>query len=234
MYRVRPEVRLKKDVQQAVVNDMDLLSSYSGFDFSGERKNYIISLLLFKKLKITASNLSLNLDGELNRDLVKLLDEETIQNVNRAAWRTQQEDLIMQFKEKKLSPEQKIEEMVMATEEWQNEFEDFLQKEQTKQYRKCTSKDINILKDIKKKLNVESAIIKTDTDVYINILENEINFKEGDIDVLFSLLENNTLDFITIVPRLNKETLLQINDILKGEDRKQQVQMVLGISLEKK
>ena len=122
----------------------------------------------------------------------------------------------------------------MATEEWQNEFEDFLQKEQTKQYRKCTSKDINILKDIKKKLNVESAIIKTDTDVYINILEDEINFKEGDIDVLFSLLENNTLDFITIVPRLNKETLLQINDILKGEHRKQQVQMVLGISLEDK
>lgn len=234
MYRVRPEVRLKKDVQQAVVNDMDLLSSYSGFDFSGERKNYIISLLLFKKLKITASNLSLNLDGELNRDLVKLLDEETIQNVNRAAWRTQQEDLLIQLKEQKLSPEQKIEEMVMATEEWQNEFEDFLQKEQTKQYRKCTSKDINILKDIKKKLNVESAIIKTDTDVYINILEDEINFKEGDIDVLFSLLENNTLDFITIVPRLNKETLLQINDILKGEHRKQQVQMVLGISLENK
>ena len=234
MYRVRPEVRLKKDVQQAVVNDMDLLSSYSGFDFSGERKNYIISLLLFKKLKITASNLSLNLDGELNRDLVKLLDEETIQNVNRAAWRTQQEDLLIQLKEQKLSPEQKIEEMVMATEEWQNEFEDFLQKEQTKQYRKCTSKDINILKDIKKKLNVESAIIKTDTDVYINILEDEINFKEGDIDVLFSLLENNTLDFITIVPRLNKETLLQINDILKGEHRKQQVQMVLGISLEDK
>lgn len=234
MYKVRPEVRLKKDVQQAIANNIDLSSSYSGFDFSGERKNYIISLLLFKKLKITASNLSLNLDGELNRDLVKLLDEETIQNVNRAAWRTQQEDLIIQFKEKKLSPEQKIEEMVMATEEWQNEFEDFLQKEQTKQYRKCTSKDINILKDIKKKLNVESAIIKTDTDVYINILENEINFKEGDIDVLFSLLENNTLDFITIVPRLNKETLLQINDILKGEHRKQQVQMVLGISLEDK
>ena len=116
----------------------------------------------------------------------------------------------------------------------EKEFEDFLQKEQTKQYRKCTSKDINILKDIKKKLNVESAIIKTDTDVYINILEDEINFKEGDIDVLFSLLENNTLDFITIVPRLNKETLLQINDILKGEHRKQQVQMVLGISLENK
>lgn len=234
MYKVRPEVRLKKDVQQAIANNIDLSSSYSGFDFAGERKHFIISLLLFKNLKITASNLSLNLDGELNRDLVKLLDEETIQNVNRAAWRTQQEDLIIQFKEKKLSPEQKIEEMVMATEEWQNEFEDFLQKEQTKQYRKCTSKDINILKDIKKKLNVESAIIKTDTDVYINILENEINFKEGDIYVLFSLLENNTLDFITIVPRLNKETLLQINDILKGEHRKQQVQMVLGISLEDK
>lgn len=234
MYRVRPEVRLKKDVQQAVVNDMDLLSSYSGFDFSGERKNYIISLLLFKKLKITASNLSLNLDGELNRDLVKLLDEETIQNVNRAAWRTQQEDLLIQLKEQKLSPEQKIEEMIINTEELQNTFLEDLEKEKNKKYRKATEKDISILKEIGSKISFKSEIIKTNTDVFLNIIEDEINFKEGDIDVLFSLLENNTLDFITIVPRLNKETLLQINDILKGEHRKQQVQMILGISLEKK
>lgn len=234
MYRVRPEVRLKKDVQQAVVNDMDLLSSYSGFDFSGERKNYIISLLLFKKLKITASNLSLNLGGELNRSLVKQMDKETIQNVQRAAWRTQQEDLLIQLKEQKLSPEQKIEEMIINTEELQNTFLEDLEKEKNKKYRKATEKDISILKEIGSKISFKSEIIKTNTDVFLNIIEDEINFKEGDIDVLFSLLENNTLDFITIVPRLNKETLLQINDILKGEDRKQQVQMVLGISLEDK
>lgn len=234
MYRVRPEVRLKKDVQQAVVNDMDLLSSYSGFDFSGERKNYIISLLLFKKLKITASNLSLNLDGELNRDLVKLLDEETIQNVNRAAWRTQQEDLLIQLKEQKLSPEQKIEEMIVNTEELQNTFLEDLEKEKNKKYRKATEKDISILKEIGSKISFKSEIIKTNTNVFLNIIEDEINFQEGDIDLLFALLDNNILDFITIVPRLNKETLLQINDILKGEHRKQQVQMVLGISLEDK
>ena len=234
MYRVRPEVRLKKDVQQAVVNDMDLLSSYSGFNFSGERKNYIISLLLFKKLKITASNLSLNLDGELNRDLVKLLDEETIQNVNRAAWRTQQEDLLIQLKEQKLSPEQKIEEMIVNTEELQNTFLEDLEKEKNKKYRKATEKDISILKEIGSKISFKSEIIKTNTNVFLNIIEDEINFQEGDIDLLFALLDNNILDFITIVPRLNKETLLQINDILKGEHRKQQVQMVLGISLEDK
>ena len=234
MYRVRPEVRLKKDVQQAVVNDMDLLSSYSGFDFSSERENYIISLLLFKKLKITASNLSLNLDGELNRSLVKQMDKETIQNVQRAAWRTQQEDLLIQLKEQKLSPEQKIEEMIVNTEELQNTFLEDLEKEKNKKYRKATEKDISILKEIGSKISFKSEIIKTNTDVFLNIIEDEINFQEGDIDLLFALLDNNILDFITIVPRLNKETLLQINDILKGEHRKQQVQMVLGISLENK
>ena len=234
MYRVRPEVRLKKDVQQAIANNIDLSSSYSGFDFAGERKNYIISLLLFKKLKITASNLSLNLDGELNRDLVKLLDEETIQNVNRAAWRTQQEDLLIQLKEQKLSPEQKIEEMIVNTEELQNTFLEDLEKEKNKKYRKATEKDISILKEIGSKISFKSEIIKTNTNVFLNIIEDEINFQEGDIDLLFALLDNNILDFITIVPRLNKETLLQINDILKGEHRKQQVQMVLGISLEDK
>ena len=234
MYRVRPEVRLKKDVQQAVVNDMDLLSSYSGFDFSSERENYIISLLLFKKLKITASNLSLNLDGELNRSLVKQMDKETIQNVQRAAWRTQQEDLLIQLKEQKLSPEQKIEEMIVNTEELQNTFLEDLEKEKNKKYRKATEKDISILKEIGSKISFKSEIIKTNTDVFLNIIEDEINFQEGDIDLLFALLNNNILDFITIIPRLNHETLIQLEDVLKGEHRKQQVQMVLGISLENK
>lgn len=234
MYRVRPEVRLKKDVQQAVVNDMDLLSSYTGFDFSHERKNYIISLLIFKKLKITASNFSLNLDGELNRSLVKQMDEETIQRVQRAAWRTQQEDLLIQLKEQKLSPEQKIEEMIINTEGLQNIFLEDLEKEKNKKYRKATEKDISILKEIGSKISFKSEIIKTNTDVFLNIIEDEINFQEGDIDLLFALLNNNILDFITIIPRLNHETLIQLEDVLKGEHRKQQVQMVLGISLENK
>lgn len=232
---IRPELRLKKDVQQCVANNMNLNGVYAGLSFEYETKETIGLLFAFKKIEISANNFAVYLDGRLNENVINQLEEQTLNKVKKNAWITQKEDIMEHIRKEKQSPLTNAMEVVNSLQELTKIHFEELKREKNIKYRECTQEDINKLKQIKEILNIElnlnSEIIKSESEVFLNIIEDKIILNKRQIKILITLLLEY-LDFITIIPRISEDTLLNINDIREGKTKQQQVQIVLGISLE--
>lgn len=232
---ISAETRLKKDMQQCIANDMDLNSRYCGLSFENESKEFIRGFLGLKNMKITSNNFSLYIEGELNRDYVKEMDEETLNKVKKMAWITQKEDIMEQIKEKNLTQQQRRNEIIMRKNQIDEEFILQLKEDLNKKYRKYNDVDINKLNAIKRnlldKFNLKSKLVKAETEVFLSIIEDEIILDQKQIAMLVTLLEKE-LDFITIVPRITTASINNLFNFSTLKNNNQRTQMVLGISLE--
>lgn len=234
---ISAETRLKKDMQQCIANDMDLNSRYCGLSFENESKEFIKSILGLKSLKITSNNFELYVEGELNRDYVKEMPNSILERVKKAAWITQQEDIMEQLRRKYSTKEQIKNEIFLGMAKLDENFVVKLQKELNKKYRKCNEYDINKLNTIKRNLlndfNLKSELVNEETEVFLNIIEDEIILNQKQISMLVTLLLKE-LDFITIIPRITTATIDNLYSFSSLKDESQRTQMVLGISLEEK
>lgn len=234
---ISAETRLKKDMQQCIANDMDLNSRYCGLSFENESKEFIQSFLGFKSLKITSNNFELYVEGELNRDYVKEMPNSILERVKKAAWITQQEDMMEQLKRKYSTKEQIRNEIFSGMNELGENFLVQSQKKLNKKYRKCNEYDINKLNAIKRNLlnnfNLKSELVNEEIEVFLNIIEDEIILNQKQISMLVTLLLKE-LDFITIIPRITTATIDNLYSFSSLKDESQRTQMVLGISLEEK
>lgn len=234
---ISAETRLKKDMQQCIANDMDLNSRYCGLSFENESKEFIQSFLGFKSLKITSNNFELYVEGELNRDYVKEMPNSILERVKKAAWITQQEDMMEQLKRKYSTKEQIRNEIFLGMNELGENFLVQSQKKLNKKYRKCNEYDINKLNAIKRNLlnnfNLKSELVNEEIEVFLNIIEDEIILNQKQISMLVTLLLKE-LDFITIIPRITTATIDNLYSFSSLKDESQRTQMVLGISLEEK
>lgn len=234
---ISAETRLKKDMQQCIANDMDLNSRYCGLSFENESKEFIKSILGLKSLKITSNNFELYVEGELNRDYVKEMPNSILERVKKAAWITQQEDMMEQLKRKYSTKEQIRNEIFSGMNELSENFLVQSQKNLNKKYRKCNEYDINKLNAIKRNLlnnfNLKSELVNEETEVFLNIIEDEIILNQKQISMLVTLLLKE-LDFITIIPRITTATIDNLYSFSSLKDESQRTQMVLGISLEEK
>lgn len=232
---ISAETRLKKDMQQCIANDIDLNSRYSGLSFENESKEFIRGFLGLKNMKITSNNFSLYIEGELNRDYVKEMDEETLNKVKKMAWITQKEDIMEQIKQKNLTQQQRRNEIIMRKSQIDEEFISQLKEDLNKKYRKYNDVDINTLNAIQRnlldKFNLKSELVKAETEVFLSIIEDEIILDQKQIAMLVTLLEKE-LDFITIVPRITTASINNLFDFSTLKNNNQRTQMVLGISLE--
>lgn len=233
---IRPEIRLKKDIQQCVANNMNLNGVYAGLSFEYETKKTIGLLFAFETLEISANNFAIYLDGKLNKNIINQLGKETLNKVKKEAWITQKEDIMEHIKKENQTVEEHYQEIILNLGNLEKQYIKELEQENQTEYRKCTNEDIHKLEQIKellyKELNLNSEIVESETEVFLNIMEDKIILNKKQIKILvISLLKY--LDFITIVPRITKDTLININDIREGKTKQQQVQIVLGISLEK-
>lgn len=234
---ISAETRLKKDMQQCIANDMDLNSRYYGLSFENESKEFIKSILGLKSLKITSNNFELYVEGELNRDYVKEMPNSILERVKKAAWITQQEDVMEQLKRKYSTKEQIRNEIFSGMNELSENFLVQSQKKLNKKYRKCNEYDINKLNAIKRNLlnnfNLKSELVNEEIEVFLNIIEDEIILNQKQISMLVTLLLKE-LDFITIIPRITTATIDNLYSFSSLKDESQRTQMVLGISLEEK
>lgn len=234
---ISAETRLKKDMQQCIANDMDLNSRYYGLSFENESKEFIKSILGLKSLKITSNNFELYVEGELNRDYVKEMPNSILERVKKAAWITQQEDMMEQLKRKYSTKEQIRNEIFLGMNELGENFLVQSQKKLNKKYRKCNEYDINKLNAIKRNLlnnfNLKSELVNEEIEVFLNIIEDEIILNQKQISMLVTLLLKE-LDFITIIPRITTATIDNLYSFSSLKDESQRTQMVLGISLEEK
>ena len=234
---ISAETRLKKDMQQCIANDMDLNSRYYGLSFENESKEFIKSILGLNTHKIKSNNFELYVEGELNRDYVKEMPNSILERVKKAAWITQQEDMMEQLKRKYSTKEQIRNEIFSGMNELGENFLVQSQKKLNKKYRKCNEYDINKLNAIKRNLlnnfNLKSELVNEETEVFLNIIEDEIILNQKQISMLVTLLLKE-LDFITIIPRITTATIDNLYSFSSLKDKSQRTQMVLGISLEEK
>lgn len=196
-------LRMKVDIQHCIANNVtEFSTNYGMLLFEGEYKQNIFCLSYYNLLKISVKNNKLLFDIKLDKDKIKELSQEELQEVKKASDKIRYIDMIGQMQEQNKTEEQKEIEKENISNFLNHIIEKAERKQEEQTYRKALKDDYN-------KMNIIKSILDNAFNINCNIEEKEeyisisLNCKELTLnqEMLYKLiLISYFTDIFTICP----------------------------------
>lgn len=200
-------IELKRDLQQAIANNMKKFSAnYDMLFFGEDNKEYLKNIIFFKSIKIKPNNANLLFEGELDNEMISRFTEDEMLRIKQISWNIQVEKIMEEQHEKSKTNFQKQLERIISERELQELIEDC--KNNKNEYRDITESEkdcvISCKNEIKNILNIDMELIESEELLGLAKNLDEIDLNINQIDLLYNLA-NSFFDIFGIFPVYSEE-----------------------------